>query len=274
MRRIHIIGSGPRTGTTLLHEVMISCFDIDCYSEHEARIHSQEPVSGNIYLTKHPSDYYAVNLPLKFNSQLYVLCMIRDPRDAVVSKHNSHPDIYWAGLRYWKLFLEYWTRLNKHERFIAIKYENLVTDPDSVQDFIQTKLDFLKKNNNFSDYHNVVNPGNKSINALNGIRSINPLGIGNWKNHIPRLVGQIKLHGDISEDLIYFQYEKDKLWLNLLDGIEGDFSKSYWPEYFSDKDLKKRKFAEKIELVNIFLRKIGVNTSRITMVIKNKIRKK
>jgi len=200
--------------------------------------------------------------------------MIRDPRDAVVSKHNSHPDIYWAGLRYWKLFLEYWKKLKNHERFIIIKYEDLVTDPDKIQDFIQKKIKFLKKIENFSNYHNIVNPGNKSINALKGVRPIKPIGIGNWKNHMPRLVGQIKLHGDISEELIDFKYEKDKLWLNLLDGIEGDISESYWPEYFSNKDLKKRKFAEKIEVINIFLRKIGINTSRLKMIIKNIIGKK
>ena len=57
MKRIHIIGSGPRTGTTLLAEAMTACFDIDQYVEHEARIFKDEPLKGNIFLTKYPSDF-------------------------------------------------------------------------------------------------------------------------------------------------------------------------------------------------------------------------
>lgn len=268
MYRIHIIGSGPRTGTTLLHELMISCFDIDNYNDHESRIYCQEPLKGNIFLTKYPSDYYAVSLPLKLNKKLFVICIIRDPRDAVVSRHGSRPDIYWGGLRYWKLFLKYYKNLKMHKNFVLVKYEDLVNSPDRIQDYIMSKVDILIKKENFTNFHKIAKPHNKSINALKGVRPIKSVGIGNWKNHLQRIAGQLKLHGDVSDDLINFGYEKDKLWLKKLNDINPDFSKGYWPEYFTPIDLAKRKFGSIREVVNILLRMVGINPLRIKLTLK------
>jgi hypothetical protein len=38
VKRIHIVGAGPRTGTTLLAESMAACFAIDVFEPHEAFI--------------------------------------------------------------------------------------------------------------------------------------------------------------------------------------------------------------------------------------------
>jgi len=274
LKRIHIIGSGPRTGTTLLAEVMISCFEIDKYSDHEARIYADEPIEGKIFLTKHPSDYYAVNLPLALNPNLYVICIIRDPRDAIASKHGSRPDIYWAGLRYWKLFISYYDILKKHSNFIDIKYEDFVSQPDKVQDYINSKIDFLKKKNKFSNYHNISHPNSKSINALKGVRPIKPVGIGNWKNHLPRIAGQLQLHGDITNQLIEFEYENNNEWLKLLDNIEPNLSNSFWPEFFTKKDLRARKYGEKIEVIKILSRRIGLHPTKVKTLIKKIIKRR
>ena len=36
MKRIHIVGSGPRTGTTLMVKLMSTCFKIDHAVDHES----------------------------------------------------------------------------------------------------------------------------------------------------------------------------------------------------------------------------------------------
>jgi hypothetical protein len=50
---------------------------------------------------------------------------------------------------------------------------------------------------------------------------------------LPRIAGQIALHGSIAEDLVEFGYETDDRWLAELEGIEPDTSPSHWPEYFT-----------------------------------------
>lgn len=60
MKRIHIVGSGPRTGTTLIAEMMIACFEIDLHTEHEDSIYTWPPCRGNIFLTKKPRDILVI----------------------------------------------------------------------------------------------------------------------------------------------------------------------------------------------------------------------
>jgi hypothetical protein len=54
--------------------------------------------------------------------------------------------------------------------------------------------------------------------------------IGNWRNHLPRVAGQIALHGSITEDLIEFGYEIDDSWLSILKDVNPDYKPSHWTE--------------------------------------------
>ncbi|MES2982805.1 MAG: sulfotransferase, partial [Verrucomicrobiota bacterium] len=146
MKRIHIVGCGPRSGTTLLTELMCTCFEIDQFTEHEDSIYKLPPKKSDIYLTKNPSDILRVGSVLKVMSDLHVIYMVRDPRDMVVSRHNSNPSRYWSGLRFWKTYTPWGRALENHPRFMTICYEDLVTKPDQVQaDLIKRYRSFLKK---------------------------------------------------------------------------------------------------------------------------------
>ena len=92
-----------------------------------------------------------------------------------------------------------------------------------------------------------------------GLRKINAESIGNWRNHLPRLKGQICLHGSISEDLIKYGYEPNNAWLSLLENIEPDFSPSHWPEQltFPAWKLRRLKYAEAVRIAA--LRLIGID---------------
>ena len=107
MRHIHIVGTGPRTGTTLITEAMVPCFNIDSHAEHEQRVFKKPLRPGSVYLTKTVKDILIAKPFLRVKPELYVIGMIRDPRDAVVSKHRKTPDRYWGGLRYWHTYLPY-----------------------------------------------------------------------------------------------------------------------------------------------------------------------
>lgn len=263
MKRLHIIGSGPRSGTTLVAEVMHTCFNIDQHCEHEAPICTDEPDHGHIYLTKQPGDLTAVKWPLKLNPDLYVICVIRDPRDSIVSSHGSKPGVYWTSLRYWKKFLEVFPDLKGRSRFIYFYYEDLVTKPDEIQKFLQKNIPFLKNEHNFSDFHLVAKPSEGSLQALKSVRPIAPVGLGAWKEHLPRIKQQLMIHGDISDSLIEHGYEKDNRWNWCLENVQPGTLPTHLPEKWRLLDTYKRKQNEAIEIFNILCRNSGTNPKLI-----------
>jgi hypothetical protein len=263
MKRIHIVGSGPRTGTTLMAEAMVACFRIDHHADHEARIFSPPPAEGDVYLTKAPQDLLVVRPLLRVNPSLHVICLIRDPRDAIVSEHGNVPGQYYAGLRYWKAYLPYWRRARDHPRFVTVKYEDFVTHPDIVQGRLMEAMPFLEMEAPFSRYHEVARPSDASVDALRGVRPIAPTSVGKWRNHLPRVAGQLQLHGSISEDLIELGYERDYAWLELLEGVEPDTSPSHWPEHFTEEELRDRRRQVWKEILKIGLRRLGIDPAAI-----------
>lgn len=105
MYRIHVVGCSPRTGTTLLAEMMVACSEIDLHSEHE----------------EHPGAVPALEAALRILPRLHVVVMLRDPRDIVASRHRADRERYWAALNYWKTFLTYIRRLQKHPRVTVVR---------------------------------------------------------------------------------------------------------------------------------------------------------
>lgn len=233
MKRIHIIGASSRTGTTLLLEVMKNCFDIDKYSEHEDRLFTRAKGSSKIFLTKFPKDAAIISPSLYLDPDLFVICMIRDPRDVICSIHHNVPNNYYVGLKYWKYFIHKIEKLQKHTRFISIKYEFFVSNPDEVQNMIMEKMPFLNKKKAFSKYHEEADISELSEKALNKIRPISPTSVGKWKNHKSRVAGQLVLHGQITDYLIKYEYEKNNDWLNVLKGHEPDLTRSHYSEFLS-----------------------------------------
>ena len=234
--RIHIVSSGPRCGTTLLFEAMKVCFEFDAAPDHEAPICQSRydlTDSGRI-LTKYPGEIDLMHWPLILDPGLHVICLIRDPRDMVVSTHGGRPGVYWASLRYWQLFLEHIDRLNQNPRFILLRYEDLVTDPDGSQKSLMARIPSLSKRHLFSAYHQHAIPSRASVAALNGVRAIGPKGIGSWKNHLPRIKQQIQLHGSPSASLIRFDYEVDDSWQRQLENVTPADAATATGEFFNE----------------------------------------
>lgn len=235
MKRIHIVGCGPRSGTTLMAEMMIACFDIGLHTDHEDSIYRLPSRDTEVFLTKKPGDVAVVEPALRITPNLYVIYMVRDPRDMIVSRHGKASDVYWSGLVFWKNYTPYGRRLQHHPRFITIRYEDLVTRPAEIQRELMARMPFLVKRADFSDYHLRSTPSARSLDALGGVRAISSAGIGNWRRHLPRIAGQLRIHGSISDDLVEYGYEKDDSWQRELDGVEPDLSASHWPERITER---------------------------------------
>lgn len=232
-KRIHVVGTSPRTGTTLMVELLVASYRIDGHADHEMSVFERPKPEYRIFCSKLPGDLLNVGPLLRVDKNLWVINMVRDPRDVVVSRHHKEPDKYWVHLGVWTRRRKVAKRLASHPRFLNIRYEDLVRSPERVQQQLETRIPFLERVASFADFHNIATPSDRAVQALGGIRAIDTKSIGNWRNHKARLAAQLAIHGPIDNDLIDFSYEEDNAWLGELAGVLPDNGDSHFPEHKS-----------------------------------------
>jgi len=229
-KHIHIVACSPRSGTTLLHEVMVTCFKVDKHYDHEIRFHLVDAEDGQTLITKRPKDtMYMPNL-INDDPELYVIYVMRDPRDTICSRHGKDKSIYYSNIRLWRQMHGYARKMAGHERFLEIRYEDFVRDPDAVQQVIARKFPWLKKTHNFSEYHEYAKVSEKSITAMHSVRPIAPTSVGVWTQNPGRIKAQQMLHGSLTPELIECGYESSEDWEKVLEDVEPDFTRSLYPE--------------------------------------------
>ena len=229
-RHIHIVACSPRSGTTLLHEVMVTCFKVDKHYDHEIRFHLVSADDGQMLITKRPKDTMYMPAVIDSDPGLYVIYVMRDPRDTICSRHGKDKSIYYSNVRLWRQMHGYAKQMAGHERFLEIRYEDFVSDPDATQQMILDKFPWLEKLHNFSEYHEYAEVSEKSITAMHSVRPIAPTSVGVWMKNPGRIKAQQMIHGSLRPDLIECGYEKTADWEKVLDDVEPDFTRSLYPE--------------------------------------------
>ncbi len=229
MPRIQIVGA-PRSGTTLMLELMASGFEIDGYSMTEESLLDEPHPDAPIYCAKDPMDTPFVRWLLPLDPELWVIYMLRDPRDVIVSRHGLRPELYWANLRLWRSAQAAVRGLEKHPRFVCVRYEDLVGEPDETQRYLAQRMPFLRPKRAFSRYDESAAPSQQSLDAMRGVRRVETSSIGVWRGHKPRVAAQIRRHGDITDELIALGYETERDWLGDVELDGRDLSESFWPE--------------------------------------------
>ncbi len=232
-KHLHIVACSPRSGTTLLHEVMVTCFRIDRHYEHEMRFNKAWAGDGEILLTKRPKDTLYIEAIMARDPEFYVIYVVRDPRDVIVSRHGKDRSRYYANIRLWRELHDAARPLFGHDRFLEVRYEDFVSRPDEVQEAIMAKFPWLEKLHDFSEYHNYAQVSEKSQKAMHGVRPIAPTSIGLWRENLARIKGQQERHGSLTPILVECGYESSADWERELDGVEADRSKSRYPERLS-----------------------------------------
>jgi len=229
-KHLHIVACSPRSGTTLLHEVMVTCFDFDSHYDHEVRFHLASAEDGQSLITKRPKDTMYMPMVLNDDPELYVIYLQRDPRDVICSRHGKNKDIYYSNIRLYQQMHDYAKAIDNHERFLKVCYEDFVKNPDAVQEIIVNKFPWIKTKHKFSRYHEYAEVSEKSAMAMHSVRPIAPTSIGTWKQHLGRIKGQQMIHGSLTPLLIECGYETSDDWEQILDTVEPDLSKSHYPE--------------------------------------------
>jgi len=229
-KHLHIVACSPRSGTTLLSEAMVTCFKIDKHYDHEVRFNLASADDGQILVTKRPKDTMYMPTVIDDDPEIYVIYVMRDPRDVIVSRHAKDKSVYYSNIRLWRQMHACAKQMAGHERFLEIRYEDFVRDPDETQQLITEKFPWLEKIHNFSEYHEHAQISEKSITAMHSVRPIAPTSVGVWTQHPGRVNGQQMIHGSLTPDLIECGYESTADWEQVLDSAEPDFSRSLYPE--------------------------------------------
>jgi len=228
-KHLHIVACSPRSGTTLLHEAMVTCFRFDQHYDHERRFNLVSGSPGETVLSKRPKD--TLYMPAVMDDpELYVIYLLRDPRDVIVSRHGKDGQIYYSNVRLWRELHGAARKLAGHPRFHVVRYEDFVTEPDATQRELVHKFRWLEQIHSFSRYHEHAQVSAQSALAMHAVRPIAPTSVGVWRKHLGRIKGQQQLHGSLTPDLIECGYEASADWERILDGVELDFSKSRYPE--------------------------------------------
>lgn len=229
-KHLHIVSCAPRSGTTLLHEVMATCFVVDKHYDHEMRFHKAWAEDEQILLTKRPKDTLYVPELLRIDPEFYVIYLLRDPRDVIVSRHAKDDSRYYVNVRVWRELHAIAESVRDHERFLRVKYEDFVREPDRTQAAIAERFPWLEVRHAFANYHEHAQVSAKSRRAMHGVRPITPASVGHWKQNLPRIKGQQELHGSLTPDLIACGYETSAAWEESLAGVSADPAASVYPE--------------------------------------------
>ena len=229
MKRLHIVGC-PRSGTTLLLELVATCFSNDGFCAHEMSIFEVPDARGELYISKQPNDIRHLQHIFPGDPSLFVIYLGRDPRAVITSTHGSSPGQYFCNYRIWRECYRAAQRYQGHKRFLSLRYEDLVTDPDREQAAIRAHFPFLEQRHYFSEYHLYASPSAAAQQAMRGLRQVNRESLDKWRGHLPRVAEQLRRHPALSQDLVSLGYEADEHWMQQLAGVDCIVYPCRYPE--------------------------------------------
>ena len=246
MRRLHIVGC-PRSGTTLLMQLVSTCFANNGHCSHEMSIFQPPDITSGLYISKQPNDIRQLRHIFFRDKNLYVICMDRDPRSVIASIHRQRPGEYFCNYRIWRECDKAAQRYLGHPRFLQLGYDDLVSYPDKAQGLISSQFPFLQREYSFSDYQQHATPSTAAQQAMNGMREPSRDSLGKWHEHLPRVAEQYLRHPQLADDLVRLGYEPDRRWLEEL----RDVTATPYPCRYSE---QRERFKEWEKAMRVYLK--------------------
>jgi hypothetical protein len=229
LTRLHIVGC-PRSGTSLLLELLATCFENDGHCAHELSLFDPAPIRGGLYISKQPTDIRRLRYIFPRDHGLHILYIFRDPRAVVTSMHAEHPGMYFCNYRIWNQCHLAAGHYLDHPRFHSLRYEDLVAQPDAAQEEIANQFSFLRQRHRFRDFHEHAVTNEAALRAMNGLRPISTEDVQVWRRHLPRLAQQLQRWPGMARELVALGYEADDGWQSVLDGVEARNFPCRYPE--------------------------------------------
>jgi hypothetical protein len=235
-----IVCGFPRGGTSLMYNMLSSSLDGFHFTPFEVQARKTIARWGNV-ASKWPLDIFYLEGLVRRNihgKQLSAIVMLRDPRDLITSVHPNVPDRY---------FIDYegcWTphrRGARREAFgirqihtaieraeclrgievVLLRYEELVADPDTVQELVSEQLD-LTFRCRFSAFHKYPDRhafrfAPTEVRAPDLVRAnsaVDRSRQGKWRRpeHAQRIASHFSEHPELFRLVRQMGYEQDDSW--------------------------------------------------------------
>jgi hypothetical protein len=114
-----------------------------------------------------------------FNEDVYLIHIIRDGRDVMLSQHPKNPDEYWVSSERWINDVQAGLKFKDHPQVLTIKYENLIVDYNNT---IEKICDFIGENCTEEVYSWIENTNVKKNEAWSGkVKKLHSSSIEKWK---------------------------------------------------------------------------------------------
>lgn len=227
----YLITGCARSGTTLMMYLTQYFYNVQSITSMEVRPTKIKNKKSIYYIKredckdlfiKYPAweighDYYD-SLQNILDDQFKIIFMIRDGRDVLVSKHPPVTTDYHVEPKRWIFVNQEVLQYLNDERFLFVKYEDLVKDVEHIMNDISLFINKKYSDDYINFYKNVPNNDISTGLEFKGARPISQDSIGNWKllEHYKRMrdiVGGNYIK-DICDLLITFNYEKNNTWIN------------------------------------------------------------
>lgn len=231
MKRLHIMGC-PRSGTTMLIEMMASCFRMGEHAGQEYSLIKSLQLNIDFHPNTRSADIQHLHRALGADKDLFVIYIYRDPR-AVVSSLKKGAASYFSSYPIWQRCEHIARELHAHERVLQIRFEDLVSYADIIQQVIQSRFPFLHQKYPFSQFAQYARPSESAIKAMNGLRAPDQSSLTHWRAHLPRVKAQLLRFPQMQEDLEYRNYERDASWQTMLAAVAPVESTARHSEHIS-----------------------------------------
>lgn len=203
--RIFVVGCA-RSGTTLLLHLFRAFADVVVLDrEHCATDLVEHPDPRPVVAKRTPHCATHLAAPRSVPPELWIIDVTRDPRDVITSRLPPYPGFY-CGFDRWVRDITVSRALHaRHERFLVVRYETLVADPDRVQHRLAGPLG-LTIAHPFSSWPTFAPPelSEQATTALGGTRALTATAVGRWRRTTAtrrRVAEQLATHPGV-EDVI------------------------------------------------------------------------
>jgi hypothetical protein len=212
LKRVFVMGCG-RSGTWLLLSLMFT-FEDTAVLPREVPVQTFGLVStsaANLVLKREWKSYYSAD---SISENIWLLYIVRHPYDVLTSFNPV------TGLRFhisparWLVEMSALRALLERRRksLIVVRYEDLVSDPKKMQDYLASALGMTIK----TDPENVISNCDlpqEAVDAMHGLRKIDNRAVGRYRNNEEHVRYLKSIQPRISEALDWtsenFRYDLD-----------------------------------------------------------------
>ncbi|MDZ7266586.1 MAG: sulfotransferase domain-containing protein [candidate division KSB1 bacterium] len=237
LKRVHIVGCA-RSGTTMLHYAMIAFANTILFDRETAPwsapglklsfILWREAAGGHnpgFFITKRYANWWRPAQVSRLADyarryQVFIINLIRDPRDVLTSRHALDPQKYYVTPELWENSIAAGRQLEHELRnspcFLTIKYEDVILQSQRVEQLLHHKLGLclrrhLKSWSRLKENLQASNVSARMLPYMHRLRDFDPSSIQKWRHdpHKAAYINQLLTASPHAEKLQAFLTENE-----------------------------------------------------------------